>query len=88
MNSSNFVAGVAISKLRKLLLQQCNPVSIFFSRTAVEVGIDRPSYLVAEDAGHVMVCAAATRTLAQVVNVTFTTMDGSAVGQSVFYVNC
>ena len=61
---------------------------IFFSRTAVEVAIDGPSYLVAEDVGPVMVCITATGTLARNVTVTFTTMDGSATGQSVLYVNC
>jgi len=61
-------------------------VCIFFSRTAVEVGIESPSYLVAEDAGTVMVCATATGTLARNVIVTFTTMDGSATGQSVLHV--
>ena len=49
----------------------------------MEVGIESPSYLVAEDAGTVMVCAIATGTLTRNVIVTFTTMDGSATGQSV-----
>ena len=52
----------------------------------MQVGIESPSYLVAEDAGPVMVCATATGTLARDVVVTFTTMDGSATGQSVFHV--
>ena len=40
----------------------------------------------AEDAGPVMVCATATGTLARGVVVAFTTMDGSATGQSVLHV--
>ena len=54
----------------------------------MQVGIESSSYLVAEDAGPVMVCATATGTLARDVVVTFTTMDGSAMGQSVFHVHC
>ena len=54
----------------------------------MEVGIESPSYLVAEDAGTVMVCATANDNLAQNVIVTFTTMDGSATGQSVLHVHC
>ena len=86
MYSSNFVAGCC-NKLRKLPLQQCNLVCIFFSHTAVEIGIESPSYLVAEDSGPVMVCATATGALARNVIVTFTTMDGSATGQS-YTVEC
>ena len=52
----------------------------------MEVGIESPSYLVAEDAGTVMVCATATGALARNIIVTFTTMDGSATGQSVHHV--
>ena len=71
--------------LKKLPLHKCSIVYFFFAHTAVQVGIESPSYLVAEDAGPVMVCATATGTLAQIVAVAFTTMDGSATGQSVFH---
>ena len=54
----------------------------------MEIGIESPSYLVAEDAGPVMVCATATNNLARNFIVTFTTMDGSATGQSVLHVHC
>ena len=61
---------------------------IFFSYTAVVIGIESLSYLVAEDSGPVMVCATATGgTLARNVIVTFTTMNGSATGQS-YTVEC
>ena len=61
-------------------------IHCLFTSTAVQVAIDSPSYLVAEDAGPVMVCATATGTLARDVVVAFTTMDGSATGQSVLHV--
>ena len=71
--------------LKKLPLHQCSIVYFFFAHTAVQVGIESPSYLVAEDAGPVIVCATATGTLARDVVVAFTTMDGSATGQSVLH---
>ena len=71
--------------LKKLPLHKCSIVYFFFAHTAVQVGIESPSYLVAEDAGPVMVCVTATGTLARDVVVAFTTMDGSATGQSVFH---
>ena len=78
---------VVINKLKKLPLHRCNFVFLP-SHIAVQVGIESPSYLVAEDAGPVMVCATATGTLAHDVVVAFTTMDGSATGQSVLHVHC
>ena len=54
----------------------------------MEVRFESSSYLVAEDAGPVMVCTTATGTLARNVTVTFITTDGSATCQSVLYVNC
>ena len=59
----------------------------FFPHTAVQVGIESPSYLAAEDAGPVTMCATATGTLARGVVVTFTTMDGSATGQCLLHVH-
>ena len=81
MYSSNVLAGCC-NKQTPL-----NVTYFFFSHTAVQVGIESLFYLVAEDAGPVMVCATATGTLARNV-VTFTTMDGSAMGRSVFHVHC
>ena len=51
---------------------------------AVQIGLENPSYTVAEDAGSVMVCATESGPvqLDRDVVVTFTTEDDSASGQS------
>ena len=79
---SRLLAGCCNKQTQKIT-SECN--ILFFSHTALQVGIESPFCLVTEDAGPVMVCATTTGTLARNVVVTFTTMDGSAMGQSVFH---
>ena len=50
------------------------------SHTAVQVGIENPSYLSAEDEGLVTVCATTNGTLDRHVIVTLSTVNGTATG--------
>ena len=56
--------------------------------SAVQVGFENTSYLVAEDAGSVSVCVTITGQLARDIVVTFCAGDGTAVGKSLFHSYC